>query len=398
MKIAWFANIDFEKGNAAYARILALAGEAQKAGHQITLYALSQPVSGSAAPTGTSRGISYRYLGGNTKRSPYFFQRFIRYLFASLAACALLWRTRKDTGVAILYNPRLLQFGMVYLSCKLFSVPVVIEKTEYEPAFEAQTILHRMIRLADRLDARLYRLFCAQLIVISNRLKQHYQQFYPASAITLIPILADLSRFEPKTEVTLTHTLGYLGSFGSKDNVKGILNAYRKAKESIPGLQIKFMGEDVLRTLDELLSDEEKSDPGMIRTGHLAFEDIPGQLRSCDVLILFRDNSAFAQFGMPSKLAEYLATGIPVICAQVGDIPIYLHHMKQVCFVVPEDTTQLASCITERYRHFKEWNEMGVRGRDAAEEHFNPVRYGAVLNSVLERAVNQRQHRPATFR
>ncbi len=56
-------------------------------------------------------------------------------------------------------------------------------------------------------------------------------------------------------------------------------------------------------------------------------------LSGCDVLVVNRQPDAYAHYGFPTKLTEYLASGAPVISTAATDIPKYLEHGKQVWLI-----------------------------------------------------------------
>ena len=53
-------------------------------------------------------------------------------------------------------------------------------------------------------------------------------------------------------------------------------------------------------------------------------EELFERLRTARVLALPRPAGSFSQAGLPTKVAEYLASGRPVVVTAVGDLPLYL--------------------------------------------------------------------------
>ena len=53
--------------------------------------------------------------------------------------------------------------------------------------------------------------------------------------------------------------------------------------------------------------------------GRVQRSEIPGYLAQASVLVLARPRSPLADAGMPSKVAEYLASGVPTILTRAGE-------------------------------------------------------------------------------
>ena len=79
-----------------------------------------------------------------------------------------------------------------------------------------------------------------------------------------------------------------------------------------------------------------KIEKRVIFLGQLSREKIPLYLNNAKVLALARPKSLVADAGFPSKLTEYLATGIPVVVTEVGEIPVYLRDNENAFISQPE--------------------------------------------------------------
>lgn len=71
--------------------------------------------------------------------------------------------------------------------------------------------------------------------------------------------------------------------------------------------------------LSEMMSQEEFSSirDAVISTS-VPFQSVPAYLNACDVAFLIRDNHVMNAVASPTKLAEYLACGLPVISSEVS--------------------------------------------------------------------------------
>lgn len=395
MRIAWFANIDFQEGNAANSRIRALAKGLKKNGNQVFLFFLSPTVFNSNGINKRSRGfydgLYFNYLNGSVRRSPFLLRRIFNYLRAILVSSFVLIRKRKHFDIIFIYSPRLLFFGHIYLLARILNIPLIIEKTELEEKLASGTFFQKLIRLTDRLDAGFYKYVCSHLFVISDRLKTHYQKYLPADKITKIPIVVDTARFENIHSNNENYCVGYLGSFVSKDGVNGIIKGFKGAVDAIPNLKLKLIGFNPFKIETNAELKKYNLNGEVEKSGQITYEQVPQWLGKCDLLIMNRTNDAYSHYGFPTKLGEYLATGIPTICSKVGDIELYLEHKKNTWLIEPDNTEDLTSAIINRYQNYKQFNEIGENGRVIAKTVFDYHLYIPVLQTVFENAVNSKR-------
>ena len=394
MKIAWFANIDFQEGNAANSRIRAFAHGLKKNDHQVFLFLLSSTHFNSGGTNkknkGFFNGIYFNYLSSSVLRPNSFIGRTFLYQKALFNACLLLFKKRNYFDVVLLYNPRLVFFAPIYLFSKILRIPVVIEKTELEASFKSSNPLHKILQFTDKLDARFYKYFCKQLIVISDKLFDHYKVYLPQTIITKIPAVVDLQRFEDSGKnKNKLFTVGYLGSFAPKDNINGILKAFQKSLNNIPNLKLSLIGYDPNSQITSKSINSLKLGPYVNQTGLIKYDEVANKLYECDLLLLNRSGDSYSHYGFPTKLTEYLATGIPVICSNVGNISTYLEHNISAYFVEPDNYEELGTAIIERYTRYEEFNNLGENGKKMAETYFDHNLFVPVLESILMKALKK---------
>lgn len=395
MNIAWFANTDFQEGNAASSRIRYLSQGLKQNGNLINLFIL-RPIGFSS--TGINRknkgffnGIYFNYLNGSATRSHSFFTRSFQYLISLVRSVAVLITHRKRFDIIFIYQPRFLFFGHLYILSKILKIPLILEITELEDSKPTHSFWQKIIKLTDKIDLHLLKHFCFHLVVISDHLKLHFSSYFPSEKITKIPILIDRNRFSKPVKRAPSYSIGYLGSFASKDGVTGIILSFKEALKTLPQLKLKLIG---YNPYEKYFSDKIKENQleGYVElSGQISYEDVNEWLTSCDLLILNRTNHPYSHYGFPTKLGEYLATGIPTICTRVGDIETYLEHSKHSYLIEPDDTSQLTNAIITRYQNYEAFNMMGMRGREIALSKFDYQHYIPVLQKIFESAVHSKK-------
>lgn len=245
----------------------------------------------------------------------------------------------KPCDVAYFYSPNAL-FTPLYLACKLRGIRMVVEKTELDSIKQVKTV-------KDIVNWRLYQLdewiaprMANALIVISSKLAFHYKKWiHKTSLIGVFTPYHSVDRPLKQDNVSSTFTIGYLGTFADKDDIDTLIKGFNYCKKHLPNAQLKLIGNAPTNRLQLL------SQPNIINIRDVSNEDIHDHLLSCDVLIGIRKNNAFSHYGFPSKLAEYIATGIPVIATPTSDVPELFTDNETIKFVPHGDYQALGEAI-----------------------------------------------------
>ena len=183
-------------------------------------------------------------------------------------------------------------------------------------------------------------------ITVTNPIeKQHLKTIYPENKITIVSNGIDEDKFKILSTLNFKRTSGrfnitYIGNIGTAQNMISLINA---AKE-IPSVQVIMIGEG--NDLDHLKSYVKvKSIVNVAFTGKLNWEELMPYYQSSDALYAkLEPNYSFA---VPSKLYEYLSTGLPVIYSGVGEAVNLLRQFENVITVDPLDDHKLKEAILQ---------------------------------------------------
>lgn len=337
---------------------------------------------------GLSNGIYFNYLGGAVYRIPGFWKRNLRKFFTAWLAFFFLIKKGKKFDLIYLYQPNLPFFLPIYLYCLLCRKKVVVEKTENELFKSTLSANDKLIRNLERLNQFLLPKVASHLVVISDKLRQHFTPKFGAEHITTIPIVVETERFSGIHMNGHVHNrIGYLGSFGDKDGVEGIIHAFSKVKRTNGGLKLRLIGYNPKVQYFEGVLKEAGLNGEVEKTGQVTYNDIPGLLAECDLLVVNRTNQPYSHYGFPTKLGEYLATGIPTVATKVGDIEHYLENGKDILLIDPDNSEALQQVIQQRYTSQFDYHTLGNNGRQAANRHFDFRAHVSVLHDLFKKLV-----------
>ncbi len=178
-------------------------------------------------------------------------------------------------------------------------------------------------------------------------------------------------------------TVVYAGNFRPYQGVSTLLDAAEILVRRGEGLRLVFVGgsdrfPEVERRARELLGER------LAVRGRVAYERMPEALAEADVLVIPRPRSRTAAFGFPSKLAEYLATGRPVVATRVGDVERFVVHGENGLLVPPGAPSALADALLS-LRDPELRRRLGAAGRATAEAELSWRRIAADLEAFLRR-------------
>jgi len=278
------------------------------------------------------------------------------------------------------------------LTCKLFCMlhgcKLVAEKSELPFVFSKKTpvnkIYHRLF------EKYVFRLFDG-IVVISESLNNHFtDKISKKTKRIVVPILTDSSIFKPTSnnsgEIVYA---GVLNQF--KDGIIDLLNGYNIFSKKNPGKKLVLMGDINLSSnkneINKFIEDNNLENEIEI-TGYVSRPVMIDRLTNAAVLALAKPASQQAEHCIPTKLAEYLATGKPVLTTNTGSIPLFLTDTKDAFLIEPNNPPQIAEKLQKIFSNYQEAAIVGENGRKLALEQFEYTTQGDRIIAFFEQISN----------
>lgn len=118
----------------------------------------------------------------------------------------------------------------------------------------------------------------------------------------------------------------------------------------------------------------------------ISHSEVPNKIARSSVLVVARPSLLMTEYAYPSKLPEYLATGIPVITTDVGPIP-FLFKGENCIIIIPSQNIkiELINKLVE-LQSMSEQERLGIgqRGRDFVEKKLTWNKLGQIINESLQ--------------
>jgi glycosyltransferase involved in cell wall biosynthesis len=191
----------------------------------------------------------------------------------------------------------------------------------------------------------------------------------------IVPIVVEPGRFKCDKALSEIKYIAYCGyMWGDKDGILILVEAFSRIHNLFPELYLYLIGDisnkkEYKNLIDKLETLGIKNK--VVFTGNINRNDMPGYLCSAKLLVLSRPNNIQAKAGFPTKLGEYLATGVPVLITKVGDIPNYIKDRVNGFLAEPSSVISFAEKINWIFNNYEFSKKVGLEGKKLAYSDFN---------------------------
>lgn len=374
---------DLPDGSATAMRIRLIARALQEGGvpvHVGLVHATTRQVlRGNDRVHGIVDGFSYEYFSGSTIRPTGRLEVARDTVKGILGAARALLRR---PPFVLFYTPVFTKLGALVFLATALRIPVFIEMCEVwscAPRADRHGRSRNLLFAGGRWFETMIPRIATGIIVISDSIRRYFESLGAEEArMYLLPILMDMPAY---AELSLT-PVGQLtgktfffnsGTFSEKDGAPGIADAFAGIARKYPDVFLVFSGnadERIRARLLTLLNDEGVASR-VVFTGYLAREELIWCYQNAAALLSCRPDNAFAQYGFPTKLGEYLASGTVVIATRVGDVELYLKDKDNALLAHAGDPGNVSSCMEWVLENRAAAREIGLRGRSVARNNFD---------------------------
>ncbi len=229
------------------------------------------------------------------------------------------------------------------------------------------------------------------VIAISSLLKEHYLK--TVNNVICVPTVLDLT-FEKCCFNTNNAPikLVYAGSAGkSKDLLKNLILAMERINKNNIRFTVDIYGVNEILVKKQLGSKKsvlKRTQEYVKIHGRVSQKYINSIYCEKDYSVILRPARRSSNAGFPTKLAESMAAGTPVICNDTGDIGIYVKEDINGFFVKDTKIKSIYNCL-ERLENRENQKACETRktARQTAEENFCYLSYIVQLKNFLDKVV-----------
>ncbi len=330
--------------------------------------------------------------------------RFLDIFIGAIHTAALIYRRKKKNKVdAVILGGivDILRDSPIIIACAIFRVPIYfwfVEKASLSEDYRG--IAGYFNQKSQQFSERYLPKIAAGVIVISTNLKKHYLKHLPESKILINPILVSevthdsikkgsLAVVKQKLQATLTgqRLLVYSGSFGEKDGIFYLIDAFEEVVKTYPDTVFVMTGKNANEAfMNEIRSYiKQHGLQDKIRlVGFINADELLCYNMMADILLACRSNSAFANHGFPWKLGEYCMTGRPIIATNVSDIENYFINNESLFIVAPNNPAAIAEKVKYIFNDYSNAMEVAKKGKQTALKEFGYFEKGADVVKFIQ--------------
>ena len=386
LRCALLAVGDFPEGGATSQRLYFMAKIFSEGLGQASLWILHPTAKVALAENSAVQGrwqdVEFRYLNGAVVRPSTAWGALtdtLKGLYRCLRLLAGDRATRPD--VLVVYTPSFLKFIVPMLLARSLGIPVIVEACEirsYLLEVSDLGLIRRLANSGETLMERLIPKLAHGLLPISQRIDSFYAHVGTADgAAYLLPVLIDADYYQATAGQPVGPLVGQRfllnsGSFSEKDGIPFLIKALVKVHDQHPDLKLVFTGSAPPEIRDNILQMAgNDAEQWIVFTGFLSREELIWCYKHAAGLLSCRSNSSFANYGFPTKLAEYLASGTPVVATRVGDTEQYLADGDNAYLATAEDSDSIAAAMVRLLSDPQAAAQIGMRGVEVARRYFD---------------------------
>jgi glycosyltransferase involved in cell wall biosynthesis len=336
--------------------------------------------------SGFEKGVEFYIPLEQEERNEYFiirrYYKFKKYL--NTYRYLKLQKRKANLGAIILYtrNPSLILFS--FFCTRIFSLKFILEATEFPTKDFGKYSLNKL--LFPNILLPLFDGFSC----ISNPICDYCTKFKSKKAkIVIIPPIFTSKLFE-NAPAQRGYDIEYIFYSGTltfyRDGIDVLIRAFHNVNKSFPSLRLilggKWINESVHEEAVNMVQDLGLSDV-IIFSGFVSPEELKSLILNAKILCVPRKESTETTASFPTKLVEYLATGIPVLTTSVGDIPKYLIDGKNGYLAKPNNVDSLTEKLILINTNYKQAILVGKAGKKLAFEEFSNIKCALKIGDLL---------------
>jgi len=356
-------------------------------------------------PYGKKReaAVSNKKKYGHFDGIPYYFVKYSRKIKRIFRGFDIFWGVIKTAG--LIYKRRkhkkldavilggivdIIRDSPVIITCAILRIPMYFWLVEKASLIQDDRGIAGFFNTqSQKLTEWLLPKFARGLIVISSNLKKHYLKYLPENRILINPIVVseDAHKSLNKTSVNDVkakleavyagkRVLVYSGSFGEKDGVFNLIEAFAEIIKTYPDTVFIMTGRsEEAKSMVKVNEYIKKFDLGdkIKLVGFVNADELLCYNTMADVLFVCRSNSAFAHHGFPWKLGEYCMTEKPIVATNVSDISTYFVNNESLFIVEPNNPDQIAEKVNFIFSDYANAQAVAKKGKQAALKEFGYI-------------------------
>ncbi len=223
------------------------------------------------------------------------------------------------------------------------NAPLAVEQAAYRATGFSELAAHAERWMLTHADA---------VVVVSSELGEHVRSLgVKPGKIHVMPNGVNSALFYPNgtkkadgAHRVTRPTLGFVGGLRPWHGVEILPELLARLQKRRPGTHLVIAGDGQLRRQLEREFAKRGLKKNVTITGLLRHEEVPAAIRQFDVALAPYPKHDHDFYFSPLKLFEYMACGVPVVAAKLGQIAATVRHGKTGLLYPPGNLNALVAC------------------------------------------------------
>ncbi len=396
LNVAWIGESGFPFGMAAIQKTIILGEALGNVGVHFTVInrkgVLKPEQQHTLSATGEYKRIRYVYTSGITYRPKNIIKR---NLMKVKGAWNEYWYLRKMRGmntslVAIVSTHSFLQASLYVLYGKILNFPLTYLYVEMPS--EMQHRVGLINKMNDYLFENILLKKMDGALPISELLKENYMKIAPGKSFLKIPTICNFENFNSPRKKMQEPYLLFCGAIEYREIIDFTLAAFKLLPENNTTKLYLIISKGSTKQYAQF--NQYLSEQDLLHSTKV-FSDIPFSelvslyVNASALLIPLRPTKQDAA-RFPHKIAEYTATGNPIITTNYGEVPLYFKDGVNALIADTYDISEYAEKMKFVSDHPEEAKKIGQKGKELGTAEFSHINYGQKLKEYLQTTVQNK--------
>lgn len=283
-------------------------------------------------------------------------------------------------------------YALHLLPCvRRLRIPFIFDVVEFMQPSHLALGRFGPFRLNVELMIRRYYPAAGNIIAISSHIHHYYES--RGCRTIYVPPLFDLGRMPPpahERDESLPLALAYAGDPGRKDLLDPVLEALLRLNARATRVRLHLAGLSEKQVLDypAFRREPTRAVPDWLKAvGRIPSPQAQEMIRQADFTFLLRPHHRYSTAGFPTKVAESLALGTPLICNHTTDLGAYIRDGAEGIVCYGDDARAFEEAVERALAAGpRVWLEMKQKARRMAEASFDYRAYAPRLDRFIQGA------------
>lgn len=334
---------------------------------------------------GEINGVRYIYTSPSPFKSKSFLGRRSSNFLGKANEFFLLSKLaiRKEVDIMFFYPNGSFAWLIYYrLFSLIFNFPIIAHYVEFRSAFGSRKSL--LDKISDKLFDKYFVYFTDGILPISEFLMVHLQHIGCKKPLLKVPPLTDFTDFLNIDRDFSANYFLYVGSAAYLEAVRMIFEAFELADNKDFELHLVVSGNPSEMALLKNLLDKSRKAKSIKMLSNLTYPDLLKKYINSKANLIPLSNSMQDTARFPQKIAEYLASGNPIITTNNGEVPYYFQDENNALVAESYSPEAIAKKMTYVANYPEQAAEIGKRGYELGIKYFDLNAFKLNINKFVD--------------